>query len=57
MPTIFLNEAGVVMAVFLKPADAIEYATISKHKYTATQFNVANSGNVPLPQVGSVHKA
>lgn len=57
MPTIFLNDAGLVVAVFLNPADATEYASISNHKYCAVPFNTANRDNTPLPQVGSVYKA
>lgn len=57
LPTIFLDQNGVVMAVFLRTADATEYASISNHKYCAMPFNVNNSDKTPLPQVGSIFKA
>lgn len=57
MPTIFLADNGLVVAVFLKSADATEYATISNHKYCAMPFNVNNRDNTPLPQVGDTYKA
>lgn len=57
MPTIFLADNGLVMAVFFNSADATEYASISKHKYCAVLFNVNNRDNIPLPQVGDIYKA
>jgi hypothetical protein len=57
MPTIFLADNGQVVAVFLNPADATEYASISNHKYCAMPFNVNNRDGASLPQVGDVFKA
>lgn len=57
MPVILLGEGGLVMAVFLKPEDAKEYESFSKHKYCAMAFNENNRDRVPLPQVGDVYKA
>lgn len=57
MPTIFLADNGLFVAVFLKPSDATEYASISNHKYCAVPFNANNLDKTPLPQVGDTYKA
>ena len=57
LPTVFLADGGLVVAVFLRPSDAAEYASISKHKYCAMPFNANNRFNVPLPQVGDTYTA
>jgi hypothetical protein len=57
MPVIFLGEGGLVVAVFLKPEDAKEYESLSKHRYCAVAFNEANRDQKPLPKVGDIYKA